>query len=139
MPRIAQNSSPLPVIRKIKPDIDWESLGKSELKTRLTDELALRRKKGRESVPDYDMFRVRDAQEVGEYVEEIFQDMKSKQKDYHISQDFHDHSDRAQIIDFIEELHAIFDLIPETLFISIQVFDRFLSKEQNQKEFKDLQ
>ena len=46
--------------------------------------------------------------------------------------------ERATLIDFIEELHAIFDLIPETLFISIQTVDRFLScKEGNSVE--DLQ
>jgi len=35
------------------------------------------------------------------------------------------------MIDFIEELHAIFDLIPETLFISVQTFDRFLALEKD--------
>lgn len=44
------------------------------------------------------------------------------------------------MIDFIEELHAIFDLIPETLFISIQTVDRFLGlmKDQTQN-IRDLQ
>jgi|JI9StandDraft_2_1071091.scaffolds.fasta_scaffold1067013_1 hypothetical protein len=36
------------------------------------------------------------------------------------------------MIDFIEELHAIFDLIPETLFISIQTVDRFLGMKKDQ-------
>lgn len=48
--------------------------------------------------------------------------------------------DRASLIDFVEELHAIFDLIPETLFISIQTIDRFLGLKKDQtKGLKDLQ
>lgn len=35
------------------------------------------------------------------------------------------------MIDFIEELHAIFDLIPETLFISIQTVDWFLGMKKD--------
>lgn len=74
------------------------------------------------------MFRVRDAQEVGEYVEEIFGDMKKtevmfKSSQSYIGEDKLTIKERASLIDFIEELHAIFDLIPETLFISIQVLD----------------
>lgn len=38
--------------------------------------MVLRRKKQRDEIPDYDMFRVRDAQEVAEYVGPIFEDMK---------------------------------------------------------------
>lgn len=48
--------------------------------------------------------------------------------------------DRAQIIDFVEELHAIFDLIPETLFISIQTIDRMLGHRKDQTPtIKDMQ
>ena len=39
--------------------------------------------------------------------------------------------DRASLIDFVEELHAIFDLIPETLFIAIQTIDRFLGHKKD--------
>lgn len=39
--------------------------------------------------------------------------------------------DWAQVIDFIEELHAIFDLIPETLFIAIQTVDRFMGMKKD--------
>ena len=36
------------------------------------------------------------------------------------------HQGRAALIDFVEELHAVFDLIPETLFITIATIDRYL-------------
>ena len=90
--------------------------------------MILRRKKAREDIPDYDMFRIRDAQEVAEYVDAVYEDMKEIQKDYRIDWDYLTEGnlamkvstkDRATLIDFVEELHAIFDLIPETLFISI--------------------
>jgi hypothetical protein len=53
--------------------------------------------------------------------------MKKIQNDFRIERDYINNpgslpiatKERAQVIDFIEELHAIFDLIPETLFISI--------------------
>ena len=60
--------------------------------------------------------------------------MKTSQSDYWIERDYINNPlsmtittwDRAQVIDFVEELHAIFDLIPETLFISIQTIDWFI-------------
>lgn len=55
---------------------DLHSLKGEELKEALKEELALRRKKLREEIPDYDMFRVRDAQEAAEYADEIFENMK---------------------------------------------------------------
>lgn len=88
----------------------------------------------RGDIPDYDMFRIKDAQEVAEYADLIFEDMKKSQLSFKIERDYINNPgsveisprDRAQLIDFVEELHAIFDLIPETLFVSIQTLDRFL-------------
>jgi hypothetical protein len=119
-----------------------------ELQTALAEELSLRRKKVREGIPDYDMFKVKDAQEAAEYVDIIYEDMKNVQPNFRIERDYVNHPgelaittrDRAQMIDFIEELHAIFDLIPETLFISIQTFDWFLGLLKDQTtNIKDLQ
>lgn len=120
----------------------------AELQTALAEELSLRRKKVREGIPDYDMFKVKDAQEAAEYVDIIYEDMKNVQPNFRIERDYVNHPgelvistrDRAQMIDFIEELHAIFDLIPETLFISIQTVDRFLGLTKDQTtNIKDLQ
>ena len=107
---------------------DLHSLKGEEQKEALKEELVLRRKKLRQELPDYDMFRVRDAQEAAEYVDEIFDNMKELEEHFRPGEQPHvTAKERAQLIDFIEELHAIFDLIPETLFISIQTVDRFLS------------
>jgi len=111
--------------------------------------MVLRRKKQRDEIPDYDMFRVRDAQEVAEYVGPIYEDMHQVQSKFKIEENYLERErpglkisvkDRASLIDFVEELHAIFDLIPETLFISIQTLDRFLGLKKDQtKDMKDLQ
>lgn len=61
---------------------DLHSMKGEELKEALKEELALRWKKLRENLPDYDMFRVRDAQEVAEYSEEIFSNMKAQQENF---------------------------------------------------------
>lgn len=38
----------------------------------------------RGGIPDYDMFRLKDAQEAGEYAEIIFEEMKKAQSSYRI-------------------------------------------------------
>lgn len=106
----------------------------------MTEELGLRRKRVRDGIPEYDMFKVKDSQEAAEYVDIIFEGMKQSQADFRIEKDYVNHPgdftisarDRAGMIDFIEELHAIFDLIPETLFISVQTVDRFLGLRKDQ-------
>ncbi len=50
--------------------------------------MALWRKRMRGEIPDYDMFRLKDAQEVAEYVEIIFDEMKKAQSDYWIERDY---------------------------------------------------
>ncbi len=144
VPKIAQHGhTPPPPIKKVATEVDWETLDEGEVREKLKEELAVRKKKLRETIPDYDMFRVRDAQEVGEYVEEIFSDMKAKQEGFRVAKDYLSDTltlkDRASLIDFVEELHAIFDLIPETLFVSIATMDRFLSLKDNASSFMDLQ
>ena len=47
---------------------------------------------------------------------------------------------RASLIDFVEELHAVFDIIPETLFITIATIDRYLGlKKDMASSISDLQ
>jgi hypothetical protein len=124
--------------------MDLHTLQGEQLEVALKEELLLRRKKIRKEIPDYDMFKVRDAQEAAEYVDIIFEDMKKIEMDFRIERDYLcekiSERDRAVIIDFVEELHAIFDLIPETLFISVQTIDRFLGLEKDMiSGIKDLQ
>jgi len=135
-------------------EIGYESLTVDELKKKVKDEVMERKKKVRQQVPDYDMFRIRDMQEVADYVDEIFNDMKVKEKEYAIERDYVVNKkpmspkskmtitklERAILIDFVEELHAVFDLIPETLFVTIQTIDRYLGlKQDTLTSLKDLQ
>lgn len=55
---------------------DLRALKGLELKEAITEEMNLRRKKLREEIPDYDMFKIKDSQEAAEYVDLIFEDMK---------------------------------------------------------------
>ena len=97
--------------------------------------MLLRKKKLRSDIPDYDMFRVRDSQEVAEYTDSIFKWMRESQDEYKMANAYVENplgektisaQGRAQLIDFVEELHAVFDLIPEALFITISTIDRYL-------------
>ena len=58
----------------------FSDLSGDELKEAIKSEMLLRKKKQREEIPDYDMFRVRDSQEVAEYTDQIFSWMKESQK-----------------------------------------------------------
>lgn len=69
-------------------EIGFEALSEDELKKKVKDEMVERKKKMRNQVPDYDMFRIRDTQEVADYVDEIFNDMKEKEKGYVIETDY---------------------------------------------------
>ena len=131
-------------------EIGYENLTADELKKKVKDEMMERKKKVRAQVPDYDMFRIRDTQEVADYVDEIFNDMKAKEKEFKIERDYAvdkktskstiTKQERATLIDFVEELHAVFDLIPETLFITIQTIDRYLGLSSDTiSSIKDLQ
>ena len=50
--------------------------------------MVLWRKKLRGDIPDYDMFKIKDAQEAAEYVDLIFEDMKKVQNDFRIERDY---------------------------------------------------
>ena len=115
--------------------VQLDQLQGDELKSAIQEEMVLRRKKQREEIPDYDMFRVRDSQEVAEYADSIFKWMRESQEEFAMENHYVDspigekrvtHQGRAALIDFVEELHAVFDLIPETLFITIATIDRYL-------------
>lgn len=63
-------------------DIGQGKLSDAEVKSKLKDELLARKKILRSKVSDHDMFRIRDSQEVADYVDEIYADMKKKEVEY---------------------------------------------------------
>jgi len=76
---------------------------------------------------DYD-----DPQAVAEYVNEIYEYLMQKEKDrvdpsYLSSQPNVTEKMRAILVDWLVEVHRMFKLLPETLFLGVAIIDRYLS------------
>ncbi|MCQ2821088.1 MAG: hypothetical protein MJ252_27835 [archaeon] len=72
-------------------------------------------------------------EEVLDYQSEIFSELKSKEEDFLCDPDYMDNQAdltdlmRSILIDWIIELVAKFNLLPETLFLTVNIIDRYLS------------
>jgi len=83
-------------------------------------------------IEDIDKNDFHDPQAVPEYVIEIYQYLMEKEKDAVDPLYLNKLSDinsnmRAVLIDWLVEVHRMFKLIPETLFMAVSLIDRFLS------------
>ncbi|PSN72712.1 A/B/D/E cyclin, partial [Corynespora cassiicola Philippines] len=93
-----------------------------------TEEIALP-----EDVPDLDKEDVDDPLMVSEYVVEIFDYLKELEiatmanPDYMDSQNELEWKMRGILVDWLLEVHTRFRLLPETLFLAVNIIDRFLS------------
>jgi len=81
---------------------------------------------------DIDVHDMDDPQAVTEYVNEIYEHMMAKEKDsvdpnYMNNQSEINEKMRAILVDWLVEVHRMFKLLPETLFLSIGIIDRYLS------------
>jgi len=81
---------------------------------------------------DIDQHDADDPQAVTEYVNEIYEHMMEKEKDavntaYMSNQVDINEKMRAILVDWLVEVHRMFKLLPETLFLAISIIDRFLS------------
>jgi len=81
---------------------------------------------------DIDVHDMDDPQAVVEYVNEIYEHMMEKEKDsvdpnYMNNQSEINEKMRAILVDWLVEVHRMFKLLPETLFLSIGIIDRYLS------------
>ncbi|KAF2030139.1 G2/mitotic-specific cyclin CYB1 [Setomelanomma holmii] len=86
-----------------------------------------------EKVPDLDIEDVDDPLMVSEYVVEIFEYLKELEiatmanPDYMDSQNELEWKMRGILVDWLLEVHTRFRLLPETLFLAVNIIDRFLS------------
>jgi hypothetical protein len=86
-----------------------------------------------EEVPDLDKEDVDDPLMVSEYVVEIFEYLKELEiatmanPDYMDSQGELEWKMRGILVDWLLEVHTRFRLLPETLFLAVNIIDRFLS------------
>lgn len=86
-----------------------------------------------ESYRDLDGEDMDDPLMVAEYVVEIFEYMKKLEVATQPNPDYMDHQEdlewkmRGILIDWLIEVHTRFHLLPETLFLAVNIIDRFLS------------
>lgn len=86
-----------------------------------------------EAIQDLDAEDSEDPLMVAEYVHDIFDYLKVLERttlpnpDYMEHQDDLDWHERNVLIDWLIEVHQKFSLLPETLFLAINILDRFLS------------
>ncbi|KAI9874875.1 MAG: G2/mitotic-specific cyclin [Pleopsidium flavum] len=85
------------------------------------------------AVPDLDAEDVDDPLMVAEYVVEIFDYLKVLEEVTMPNPEYMDHQDdlewkmRGILVDWLIEVHTRFHLLPETLFLAVNIIDRFLS------------
>jgi len=84
-----------------------------------------------------------DPQAVVEYVNDIYQYLMVKEKDrvdsrYMLNQVDINEKMRAILVDWLVEVHRMFKLLPETLFLSVSIIDRFLSMKQISRDILQL-
>ena len=93
-----------------------------------------------QSVPDLDAEDFEDPLMVAEYVVEIFEyfrDLETTTMPNPVYMEHQDHLDwqeRHVLIDWLIEVHEKFNLLPETLYLAINIVDRFLSTKVVQLE-----
>lgn len=86
-----------------------------------------------QGVPDLDAEDVDDPLMVAEYVVEIFDYLRVLEESTMPNPDYMDHQDhlewhlRGVLVDWLIEVHTRFHLLPETIFLAINIIDRFLS------------
>jgi cyclin B len=88
---------------------------------------------------DIDQNDFDDPQAVAEYVNDIYEYLMEKEKDgvdprYINSQVDVNEKMRAILVDWLVEVHRMFKLLPETLFLSVALIDRYLSLTQISRE-----
>ena len=86
-----------------------------------------------DSVLDLDREDIEDPLMVAEYVVEIFDYLRDIEESTMANPDYMEHQDdlewkqRGILIDWLIEVHTRFHLLPETLFLAVNIIDRFLS------------
>ena len=86
-----------------------------------------------DGVMDLDAEDMDDPLMVAEYVGDIFEYLKEIEVQTMPNPDYMDHQDhlewhtRSILVDWLVEVHTRFHLLPETLFLAINIIDRFLS------------
>jgi cyclin A len=87
-----------------------------------------------------DQLAMRDPQSIAEFAHEIYLSMIENEKDYLIDNDYLKKvqseikdTSRGFLVEWIIDVHRKFRLLPETLYVTVSIIDRFLSKQSLKK------
>lgn len=87
-----------------------------------------------------DQLDMRDPQYVAEYAQEIFESMKELEVFFRIDHEYLSKmqteikdTSRAFLVEWIIDVHRKFRLMPETLYVTINIIDRYLSLQEIKK------
>ncbi len=89
-----------------------------------------------QKIPKFDAMNLKNIFEVGEYAEDIHSSMKALESKtlalpaYMKKQTDINESMRAILVDWLIDVHLKFKLLSETLFITVNLIDRYLSLKQ---------
>lgn len=115
-----------------------KSCSESEIKSskgeaQLVEEVKVTVQAFQEAVTDLDTEDLDDPLMVAEYVQEIFEYYKQLEETTMPNPEYMDHQEdldwsmRGVLVDWLIEVHTRFRLLPETLFLAVNIVDRFLS------------
>jgi G2/mitotic-specific cyclin 2 len=140
--RSQSSTSNIPSSKEATPNVDEpprkKSCSESEIKSTKAEAQILEDVKTtvqafQDAVTDLDAEDLDDPLMVAEYVQEIFEYYKQLEEttmpnpEYMEHQDDLDWSMRGVLVDWLIEVHTRFRLLPETLFLAVNIVDRFLS------------
>ena len=123
-----QKAAAVTGVERAKPDTKQEvpPVGSRQVEAEVKQAFA-------DGVQDLDAEDVNDPLMVAEYVGEIFEYLKVLEESTMPNPDYMDHQEnlewqlRGVLIDWLIEVHTRFHLLPETIFLAVNIIDRFLS------------
>lgn len=91
-------------------------------------------------MPLSDQLDMRDPQFIAEFAQDVFESMIEKEKIYRIDNEYLKKvqteikdTSRGFLVEWIIDVHRKFRLLPETLYVTISIIDRYLSKVNTKK------
>lgn len=131
--RAQTSSSTLVSSKEDSPELD-EPKRKKSVTTEMVELIQHEIEEVVDLIPDLDAEDLHDPSMCAEYVVEIFEYYKELEKATMPNPTYMDHQDdlewrmRGILVDWLIEVHMRFRLLPETLFLAVNIVDRFLSQ-----------
>ena len=138
--RTQTSTSTVPSSKDVTPDVDEEPPRKKSCTKDVVEEekyvepMVQQEEALDDIVADLDAEDLDDPSMCAEYVREIFEYYKTLELNTMPNPEYMDHQDdlewkmRGILVDWLIEVHTRFRLLPETLFLAVNIVDRFLSQ-----------